>query len=57
MAPKHPAYRAAEGVPPPDQALLVHRALSLAYDGAEAREAPVVLVKVQGGRLVVQAAP
>jgi ABC-type branched-subunit amino acid transport system substrate-binding protein len=51
------AYRAAEGVPPPDQALLVHRALQIAFGGEEAGDAPVVLVKVQGGRLVVQAAP
>lgn len=51
------AYRAAEGVPPSDQALLVYRALAIAFDGSEAADAPVVLVRVQGGRLVVQEAP
>jgi ABC-type branched-subunit amino acid transport system substrate-binding protein len=48
------AYQSAEGVPPPDHALLVHRALSIAFEGAEAGEAPVVIVRVQGGKLVVQ---
>jgi len=49
------AYQSAEGVPPPDHALLVHRALSIAFDGAEAGEAPVAIVRVEGGKLVVQA--
>lgn len=51
------AYRAAEGVPPTDQALLVHRALTIAFDGAPDVAAPVVVVVVQGGKLVVQTSP
>jgi ABC-type branched-subunit amino acid transport system substrate-binding protein len=51
------AYASAEGVPPPDHALLVHRALSIAFGGAEAGEAPVTIVRVEGGKLVVQTRP
>jgi ABC-type branched-subunit amino acid transport system substrate-binding protein len=51
------AFTAAEGTAPPDQALLVHQALLLAFDGAPPDPMPVVLARVLGGRLVVEADP
>lgn len=51
------AFAAAEGVAPPDMALLVHRALVLAFEGAPPDPMPVVIARVEGGRLVVEADP
>lgn len=52
------AYARRQGEPAPDHALLVFRALALALDGgAQASAQPVVIVRVQGGKLVVEDAP
>ncbi len=51
------AYTQAEGTAPSDQALLVFRALSIAFSGSASAGAPVVVVRVEGGHLVVQPAP
>lgn len=48
------AYTRAEGQPPSDHALLVFRALRSAATGAKAQPAAVQIVRVLGGRLVVQ---
>ncbi len=48
------AYAQAEGQPPSDHALLVFQAVRAAATGAKAHAAPVQIVRVLGGRLVVQ---
>lgn len=48
------AYTKAEGTAPPDQALLVFRALAIAFAGSASTSAPAVIVRVEGGHLVVQ---
>jgi hypothetical protein len=46
------AYRAHEGEPPGDQALLVFRAFARAWQGGAGEPFSATVVRVQGGRIV-----
>ncbi|MFO0635819.1 MAG: ABC transporter substrate-binding protein [Nannocystaceae bacterium] len=50
------AFARSEGTAAPDHALLVFRALGLALAGGPPPPAPIVIVRISGGKLVVQAA-